>query len=270
MFFLTMLSTVLFFFCLYLYLETQIIKKKLTKLELENKTILERKIFNNKEDSISIENISTSIPKEAEKNTSKEQPNIIKKEDVEDSVIEKPKPYIAKNNFEENNQPKFSLPTDQPLKEEAISKSTQEELKEEQIANIKVEPKSKTNEMNPIAKNEIVTPTETLQEIQPIPNVTLATNFEPSEFIKNNISTVQKNVAISNKVENEYLQELSTQLKEEIPPQTIELTGYEKIQEEQAIISYQELLSLKEKIKNQDKQDENFIETLKELRNLLD
>ena len=58
---------------------------------------------------------------------------------------------------------------------------------------------------------------------------------------------------------------------EELKPQTIELTDYEKEQEDNAIISYKELLNVKDKITMLDDEEENvnFIEELKNLRNSL-
>ena len=63
----------------------------------------------------------------------------------------------------------------------------------------------------------------------------------------------------------DYLQNLSKKLEEEIKPQTIELTDYEKRQEENAIISYQELLSSHE---NQSQKEEKYDEEQKILEEL--
>lgn len=91
-------------------------------------------------------------------------------------------------------------------------------------------------------------------------------NFNINEFI--NKKEVSSRKEISN---NDYLKELSNKLSEEIKPQTIELTDYEKKQEEQAVISYKELLKFKNSDEIiDDKQDTiNFIEELKNLRNSL-
>ena len=58
MFFFVLLNIILFFFCLYFYFEQKKLKQKIVDLEQETKTILERKLVNNKEDLVSIENIS--------------------------------------------------------------------------------------------------------------------------------------------------------------------------------------------------------------------
>lgn len=68
-----------------------------------------------------------------------------------------------------------------------------------------------------------------------------------------------------------YLNEVSRKMAKELRPQTIELTDYEKDQEENAIISYQELLNVKDKIAmiNDDEETIDFIEELKKLRSSL-
>ena len=58
MLFFILLSIILFIFGLYYYYENKKLKQKIKELEQETKTILERKIINNKEDLIPIENIS--------------------------------------------------------------------------------------------------------------------------------------------------------------------------------------------------------------------
>ena len=92
-------------------------------------------------------------------------------------------------------------------------------------------------------------------------------NFNINEFINKKEVSSQKEIS-----NNDYLKELSNKLSEEIKPQTIELTDYEKKQEEQAVISYKELLKYKnnEEITNDKEDTLNFIEELKSLRNSLD
>ena len=73
---------------------------------------------------------------------------------------------------------------------------------------------------------------------------------------------------VNTRIQNQpmdYLQNLSKKLEEEIKPQTIELTDYEKRQEENAIISYQELLSSHE---NQSQKEEKYDEEQKILEEL--
>ena len=57
-------------------------------------------------------------------------------------------------------------------------------------------------------------------------------------------------------------------MEEEIKPSNIELTDYERKQEEEAIISYDELLKVKDKIYNitDDEETDEFIDELKNFR----
>lgn len=207
MFFFILLNIILFFFCLYFYFEQQKLKKRITELEKETKIIIERKILtNNKEDLISINNISVESPK---------------KEEQKNKQLEETIPEII---MEENNKKYTAKPIEEEYKEPTINKET--------------------HEQNTVTINEY---------------------FNPNEFVKK-----YSQINIPKENNNEYLQEISKQLKEQLTPQTIDLTDYEKAQEEQAIISYQELLTQKEKNKNQEKADYNYLEDLKEFRKLLD
>ena len=71
-----------------------------------------------------------------------------------------------------------------------------------------------------------------------------------------------------NKENVTFVEEISEKLEKELEPKTIELTDYEKKQEEEAIISYQELLSKKDKLYNitEEEETEEFIDELKNFR----
>ena len=58
MLFFTLVSIILFFFCLYLFFDNKNLKEKVKKLEEDTKIILERKIISSKDDIVSVENIS--------------------------------------------------------------------------------------------------------------------------------------------------------------------------------------------------------------------
>ena len=61
-------------------------------------------------------------------------------------------------------------------------------------------------------------------------------------------------------------------MEDELKPQTIELTDYEKKQEEEAIISYKELLKAKDRMYKitDDEEIDTFIDELKEFRTNLE
>ena len=65
-----------------------------------------------------------------------------------------------------------------------------------------------------------------------------------------------------------FASDIVERMEEEIKPSNIELTDYEKKQEEEAIISYDELLKVKDKIYNinEDEDTEEFIDELKSFR----
>ena len=225
------ISTIMFFFCLYLYYDNKKLKEKVEKLELDIKTVLDKKLTPSKEDIISIEKIS--IPKEETKKKTiiKEEKNIENNplNTISPSKYKKEK-YTARTTSNEYIKPNIAKPT-----ENILNKTTNEE-------------KYKNY------KTELIT----------------SASFEPTEFIKKNninITNLKKKTPVNN---TNYLNEISKQLDNALTSQTINLTDYEKEQEEHAIISYQELLSLKEKNNNEKKDDEYFVEDLKEFYSLLD
>ena len=65
-----------------------------------------------------------------------------------------------------------------------------------------------------------------------------------------------------------FASEIVERMEEEIKPSNIELTDYEKKQEEEAIISYDELLKVKDRIYNltEDEETDEFIDQLKSFR----
>ena len=65
-----------------------------------------------------------------------------------------------------------------------------------------------------------------------------------------------------------FASEIVERMNEEISPSNIELTDFEKKQEEEAIISYDELLKVKDKIYNitDDEETDEFIDELKSFR----
>lgn len=251
MFFFILLSTILFFFCLYLYFNNKKLKQKNNQLELEIKTILERKLTYNKEDLISIENISIASQK-----TNLEESTNIKKE-----------PQISKENISQSN---FNSITDEKLVEKKYIAKTTNEYQPPKISNPITSNLKKTTLSSQTASGKFNNKSNnTKQKSKSEPtHLSISTDFNPNEFIQKGKKRVTPTIK-KKKPNNEYLKELSEQLANELAPRTIELTDYEKDQEENAIISYQELLSLSSKIKVHDEEGDNFIDDLKEFRNSL-
>ena len=99
-------------------------------------------------------------------------------------------------------------------------------------------------------------PKEEIEEIEQEDEKQLEINFNALKEDKK-----QDNVS--------FMSEVSKKLEEAAVPSTIELTDYEKKQEEEAIISYKELIENKDKLYNitDDEEDIDFIEELKSFRN---
>ena len=103
---------------------------------------------------------------------------------------------------------------------------------------------------------------------------TINSNNIKSEQIKFNIDDFIKKDNIyrkldSSKMNRDYLTEVSRELSNNMEPQTIELTAYEQEQEDNAIISYKELLDANKKEEVIDDGTVEFIEELKKFRNNL-
>lgn len=229
MLFFILINIILFFFCLYLYFQNKKLNQKIIELQKETKTILERKIINYKEDLISIDKISI---QPIEKKEEKIIPSNKKTEEHNNIELLSPltnEKYKAKTNEDE----KLSLKINEPTTI-SLSKTNYQEKKSN------------------------------------ITNISLSQNFDPNEFIKSSKKeTCCNNDKLDNQTDNEYLESIAKQIEKELNPKTIDLTEYEKNEEEQAVISYQELLSLKEKQQNESKQNATLLQDLKDFRKLL-
>lgn len=130
----------------------------------------------------------------------------------------------------------------------------------------------------------VVSEIKVIEEEKPVVSVTepvlevkkpvVEVKKEVKEEIKNNkisfADMKQTYVKKEDKPKN-FMEEVSEKLSRELKPQTIELTDYEQKQEDEAIISYQELLANKDKTFNisDDEEDEDFISALKSFRDSL-
>lgn len=246
MLFFILLNIILFLLCFYLYSYNKKLKQKIIELEQETKKILERKIINNKEDLIPIENISEDNSKYQKKEQNidtNQQTQKNKINTINMSNRRQDKKYTARINADEYQEPKIQSPTTANL---TINiRKTVESVPEHQ----------------PLKKQE--TKKTAQDKYQNHQKVSIDIDFNPDDFIKKTQNVVSDK-------SYEYLQQIAKQLENEIITNTIDLTDYEKEQEEDAVISYQELLSLKEKTKNQEQNTKSFLEDLKALRNLLD
>ena len=284
---------ILFGFCCYFFIENTKLKNKIIELEEENKSILERRIIKNKStDQVAIQTISdtqefesfnaTHLPNQSKASTiSRKEQNISStKEEIyhQKSIVEsnkqisKPVEYIK-----ENKKNITTIPNS--IRQESINKISSEHKNSSNIkptlnnyakvSNDRV----KNYQKNTISTHSNITSPVSLsnkennekQDAFDMNKLTLDLN----EFIKKSEKVVPK---IKEKPPHpDYLKEISEKMANELKPQTIELTDYEKAQEEHAIISYQELLALKDRLTiiDDDEGTVNFIEELKNLRNRL-
>lgn len=194
---------------------------------------------------------------------------------------------------------------EQPIKEENISKVEVKEeslpieesplFKEEPVEEIKLEIEDKPVEIKEEIiekpkveekKEEIVKPTgpyqrNILKEIN-ARTQTSPIHIDRDEYYskKEDNSKLERNafleeenlsplVELEDKFQaNEDMEMLVKMMEEDVKPSNIELTDYEKKQEEEAIISYDELLKVKDKIYNitEDEETDEFLDELKSFR----
>lgn len=94
-----------------------------------------------------------------------------------------------------------------------------------------------------------------------------------TSYVKEEKQNEKEEIKKIDEVDNQtFIEEISRRMEEEVKPQTIELTDYEKRQEEEAIISYQELLKAKDRVYRitDDEEIDSFIDELKEFRTNLE
>ena len=238
----------LFFFCLYLRKKNQNLSKKIQELEVSLE--LERK----NQDIASVKYLSSNkIPiKEISK-------------DIEEAINEsekiKDKEQNQKQNFEEEkidkilekSHPKYQF---KHVYEKNILESIPSTLSSVKICNNETQKKdNKKGER--VAMNEVngkVNLNDFIKRDRGY--IHIVPEEKKEEPPKQNIS---------------FVEEISKKLESQLGPQTIELTDYEKEQEETAIISYKELLKVKEQLyeENVAKENEEFLRDLKAFRSNL-
>lgn len=267
--FFILIIIILFLFCLFLFSVIKKLKEKVISLELENKNILERKVLKQDNiDLVSIQNISKEkervIPgKKIEKESYDNDFNFrksldtIKKNTVENRNIEKVEGSFCKNSSikndivrDKNNSTNRNILDKRTIQKENTFSNNNNAYQKNVLQN----------------KNRVTSPVSISLEDSFDMN---QLSFDLNEFVKKSEKVVP--IIRKQSSKEDYLKELSAQMASELKPQTIELTDYEKEQEEHAIISYQELLSIKNELSIVDDEENaiDFIEDLKNLRNRL-
>ena len=155
-----------------------------------------------------------------------------------------------------------------------------EEIKKEEDINDILEALPEITETGPYKKNVLrelsargqTSPVNIGKSTVDVPktNVTSYVKKEKINDLEN--GKEEKNKKIDEVDNKTFIEEISRRMEEELKPQTIELTDYEKKQEEEAIISYQELIKSKDRIYKitDDEEIDTFIDELKEFRTNLE
>lgn len=187
--------------------------------------------------------------------------NIYKKNKKLINVIEELKKAQNDSVKSEINKKECVLDKEETITEE--EKVVTEEIKNNDQENVEVceSEKMDKKEDRPYTKNVLRQNTARYQT-SPI-SIKKDANIEPK---------VEKILEEEPKDNLTFAEEISRKMEQELKPQTIELTDYEKQQEEEAIISYQELLnSNKDRLYNITEEEEtvDFINELKSFRSSL-
>ena len=177
------------------------------------------------------------------------------------SLIEKLKRALNDSVKSELDKKESVLEKEENVTEE--KKVVTEEIKNNDQVNVEVCESEKMDkvEEGPYTKNVLRQNTARYQT-SPI-SIKKDANIEPK---------VEKIIEEEPKDNLTFAEEISRKMEQELKPQTIELTDYEKQQEEEAIISYQELLnSNKDRLYNITEEEEtvDFINELKSFRSSL-
>lgn len=122
----------------------------------------------------------------------------------------------------------------------------------------------KKNILREMSKKMPTSPIEIVRE-EPV-NKEENINYYLREDMVSPLEEMEDNYNINDNMK--FASEIVEQMEKEIKPSNIELTDYEKKQEEEAIISYDELLKVKDKIYNitEDEEDDEFLDELKNFR----
>jgi len=174
--------------------------------------------------------------------------------------IHEDKDIIIKEDVETN-----ILKEELPIKEENIIK----EEKEEDITEI-LEDLPEIEETGPYKKN-VLREISARGQTSPV-NIGKITVDVPKVNVTSYVKQEDKKMEEKEPDNKSFVEEISRRMEDELKPQTIELTDYERKQEEEAIISYQELLKAKDRMYKitDDEEIDTFIDELKEFRTNLE
>ena len=227
------------FFSLFLLSKNKKLKDEIEDLKLGDRILADKYRKVDKENIISIDKISTD--------------NVLSRDDLVKSSdsLNDSKVSLESSVLDSNDK------VDEIVKKDkSVEKINSTNNKKDRVKDTKIVVDSNKHS-KPYSKNILH---DSPSIISPISLDVEKVSFNVDEFVKRDKST------------SDYLENISNAISEEIKPQTIELTGYEKEQEENAIISYKELLKASKSSNSVNVSQEDtseFIEELKKLRNSL-
>lgn len=261
--------------------------KKVAELEAEKRTLLEKKI-----DKVAVKDLNKDIkPVKEKQEVTLEEEAIFTDDETNDA------PVVNKNNINDNIS--INSKEDVSDKDKMISDVTDKEVVINTNSNIDDKRNEEVKQAKEVGQDEVVEkPSAPISARSQVSNNTVSSNnnlysrsalkdnrrfqTSPINIIREESldETMQKLKPIEIgeakedvKRENvNFVEEISRKMEQEIKPQTIELTDYELKQEEEAIISYDELMKNKDrlfKITDDEEDDAQFIEELKYFRNSL-
>ena len=261
--------------------------KKVAELEAEKRTLLEKKI-----DKVAVKDLNKDIkPVKEKQEVTLEEEAIFTDDETNDA------PVVNKNNINDNIS--INSKEDVSNKNKMIGNVTDKEVVINTNSNIDDKRKEEVKQATKVGQEEIIeSPSDSISTRSQVSNNTVSSNnnlysrsalkdnrrfqTSPINIIREESldETMQKLKPIEIgeakedvKRENvNFVEEISRKMEQEIKPQTIELTDYELKQEEEAIISYDELMKNKDrlfKITDDEEDDAQFIEELKYFRNSL-
>lgn len=261
--------------------------KKVAELEAEKRALLEKKI-----DKVAVKDLNKDIkPVKEKQEVTLEEEAIFTDDETNDA------PVVNKNNINDNIS--INSKEDVSDKGKMIGNVTDKEVVINTNSNIDDKRKEEVKQATKVGQEEIIeSPSDTISTRSQVSNNTVSSNnnlysrsalkdnrrfqTSPINIIREESldETMQKLKSIEIgeakedvKRENvNFVEEISRKMEQEIKPQTIELTDYELKQEEEAIISYDELMKNKDrlfKITDDEEDDAQFIEELKYFRNSL-
>jgi hypothetical protein len=266
---------------LWLIVNNRKLKRELEDLKLEDRNFLKKEYKVGKEDIVSIDNISKKVDDDV---VEKVKNNV---ESIDSSMIfeleSKPIKKVDKK-IVNRSVKKIKKSSNKIIKDNVYNENNVEDKLDMLLGLEPIKENVKSVKENKVIKEDIVNLDDdhskpkgiyTKNVLHDVPKITSPISLDTQEFDMNSFGDNLNEFVRHNKKKNnknkkgDYLGEISKKIAENLEPQTIELTSYEKMQEDNAIISYRELLNVKNNLESVEDDVGDFIEELKKFSNNL-